>query len=244
MSFSFKEIRVLETGHNTACWNMALDEVLLNSVNDVPALRIYGWKPTAVSIGYFQRMEEEIDRKKCKQLDIDAVRRITGGGAVMHDSELTYSFITKRYPQNIIESYKWVCDALIISINKLGLDAKFSPLNDIVLNGKKISGNAQTRKRGTLLQHGTILLDVDIEKMFSILKVPSEKLRAKGISDAGERVAGLNKTFTEVALALKSGFSEKFGATLIVDKITKEEELAAKKLVEEKYITDKWNLGR
>ncbi len=96
MSLSFKEIRVIETGYDTAYWNMAVDEVLLNSTNDVPALRIYGWKPTAVSIGYFQRMEEEIDIKKCKQLDVDVVRRITGGGSVLHDSELTYSFITKR----------------------------------------------------------------------------------------------------------------------------------------------------
>ncbi len=204
MSLSFKEIRVIETGYDTAYWNMAVDEVLLNSTNDVPALRIYGWKPTAVSIGYFQRMEEEIDVKKCKQLDIDVVRRITGGGSVLHDSELTYSFITKRYPQSIIESYKWICDAVVISINKLGLDAKFSPLNDIVINGKKISGNAQTRKKGTLLQHGTILLGVDTEKMFSILKVPSEKIRDKMISYASERVTGLNKTFTEVTLALKS----------------------------------------
>jgi len=244
MSLSFKEIRVIETGYDTAYWNMAVDEVLLNSTNDVPALRIYGWKPTAVSIGYFQRMEEEIDVKKCKQLGIDVVRRITGGGSVLHDSELTYSFITKRYPQSIIESYKWICDAVVISINKLGLDAKFSPLNDIVINGKKISGNAQTRKNGTLLQHGTILLGVDSEKMFSILKVPSEKIRDKMISHASERVAGLNKTFTEVTLALKSGFGEKFGATLIDDKLTKEEEFTAKKLVEAKYITNKWNLRR
>lgn len=244
MNFKFSEIRVLETGYNNAQWNMSVDEVLMNSVNDIPILRLYGWKPPSVSIGYFQRMEEEVNVKKCNQLGIDIVRRITGGGAVLHDSELTYSFLARKYPQNISESYRWICDAIITAINKLGLDAKFSPLNDIIINGKKISGNAQTRKKGTLLQHGTILLNADIEKMFSVLKVPSEKISDKMIADVKERVVGLSKTFDEVALALKSGFSEKFGATLIIDELTKEEEVAATKLVKEKYSTDKWNCGR
>lgn len=244
MNFKFSEIRVLETGYNNAQWNMSVDEVLMNSVKDIPILRLYGWKPPSVSIGYFQRMEEEVNVKKCNQLGIDIVRRITGGGAVLHDSELTYSFLARKYPQNISESYRWICDAIITAINKLGLDAKFSPLNDIIINGKKISGNAQTRKKGTLLQHGTILLNADVEKMFSALKVPSEKISDKMIADVKERVVGLSKTFDEVALALKSGFSEKFGATLIIDELTKEEEVAATKLVKEKYSTDRWNCGR
>lgn len=244
MSFKFNEIRVLETGCNTASLNMALDEVLMSGVNNVPILRLYGWNPPAVSIGYFQRMEEEVDVKNCNRLGIDTVRRITGGGSVLHDSELTYSFITKKYPKNIIESYTLICDAVVMAINKLGFNAKFSPLNDIIVNGKKVSGNAQTRKKDTLLQHGTILLIADVEKMFSVLKVPSEKIRDKAIFDAKERVVGLNKTFEEVASALKAGFSEKFDATLIVDKLTKEEEIDAKKLAKEKYSNAKWNLGR
>ncbi|MEM2759428.1 MAG: lipoate--protein ligase family protein [Nitrososphaerales archaeon] len=142
MNFKFNEIRVLETAFNNGAWNMALDEVLLNSVNDVPVLRLYGWKPAAVSIGYFQSMKEEVDVEKCKSMDIDVVRRITGGGAVLHDSELTYSFITRKYPQNIMESYQLICDAVIVCLNKLGFDAEFVPLNDIVIDGRKVSGNA------------------------------------------------------------------------------------------------------
>jgi len=244
MNFKFSEIRVLETGYNTAPWNMALDEVLMNGVNDMPVLRLYGWKPPAVSIGYFQSMEEEVDVKKCKNIGIEVVRRITGGGAVLHDSELTYSFMTTKYPQNIMESYKLICDAIVVCINKLGFDAKFAPLNDIIVNGKKVSGNAQTRKKGTLLQHGTILLDVNVEKMFSILKVPSEKIRDKIITDVKERVMGVNKTFQEVAFALKEGFSEKFDARLIIDKLTIEEEYNANKLAKEKYAKDEWNWKR
>lgn len=244
MSFKFSEIRVLETDYNAAAWNMAVDEVLMNGVSDVPVLRLYGWKPPAVSIGYFQSMKEEVDIKKCNHFGIDVVRRMTGGGAVFHDSELTYSFIARKYPQSIIESYKIICDAVVISISKLGFNAKFSPLNDIIVNGKKVSGNAQTRKKGTLLQHGTILLNVDVEKMFSVLKVPSEKIRDKMITDVKERVMGLNKTFDEVASALKAGFSEKFDAMFIANNLSKQEEIDAKKLSKNKYTTDKWNFGR
>lgn len=244
MNFRFDRIRVLETGHNTALWNMALDEALMNSVNEVPILRLYGWKPHAISIGYFQSMDQEIDIKRCRHYDIDVVRRMTGGGAVFHDSEVTYSFFTKKYPQCILESYELICDAVIMAMSKLGFTAKFSPLNDITVDGKKVSGNAQTRKKNTLLQHGTILLKVDVEKMFSVLKVSSEKIRGKEISDVKRRVIGLNKTFDETVSALKSGFSEKFNAMPVVDKITKEEESEAEKLVKEKYSTHQWNWKR
>jgi len=244
MSFKFNKIRVLETGKNTASWNMALDEVLMKGATEVPVLRLYGWEPPAVSIGYFQRLNEEVNVKKCANLGIDVVRRITGGGAVLHDSELTYSFITKRYPQNIIDSYKLICDAIIIAINKFGFNAKFSPLNDIVVNGKKVSGNAQTRKKNILLQHGTILLNTDIEKMFSVLKVPSEKMRDKSITDVRQRVFGLDRMFEEVVIALREGFREKFHAILIDDKLSNKEEIETERVAKEKYSSDKWNFGR
>src|ERR687895_127216 len=109
-------------------------------------------------------------------------------------------------------------------INKLGFNAKFAPLNDIIVNGKKVSGNAQTRKKDTLLQHGTILLDVNVEKMFSVLKVPSEKIKDKMINDVKGRVMGLNKTFEQVA-----------------DNLTIEEEENTKRLAMEKYSSNQWN---
>lgn len=241
MSYEFDRIRVLETGHNPASWNMALDEVLLNNLGDTPILRIYGWSPPAVSIGYFQSMGEEVDVDECRRHGIDVIRRITGGGAVLHDSELTYSFLTKKYPQNIMESYELICGAIMTAINSLGFVSKFSPLNDITINGKKVSGNAQTRKKNTLLQHGTILLNADIERMFSVLKVPSEKIRDKMISDVKQRVTTLDKTFEEVADSLKKGFSEKFRATLAIDTLSDEEKTAAEKLAREKYTTHQWN---
>jgi lipoate-protein ligase A len=241
----FDEIRTLETGYNPAALNMAIDETLMESVEEVPILRIYGWHPAAISIGYFQSMNEEVDWAKCREFGVDVVRRLTGGGAVLHEFELTYSFITKEYPQNIMESYQWICEAIVMSINKLGFDASFVPLNDIVIAGKKVSGNAQTRRNGVLLQHGTILLDVDVNKMFSLLKVPSEKLRDKIIKDVKERVTSLaGTTFNDMATSLKNSFAEKFEAKLMVDTLSTKEISCAMWLAEQKYGNKEWNLKR
>jgi lipoate---protein ligase len=241
----YDRIRTVETGFNSAALNMAIDEALIESVREVPILRIYGWRPAAISIGYFQSMNEEVDVPKCREIGVDIVRRLTGGGAVLHENELTYSFISRRYPQNIVESYKWICEAIVISINRLGFDASFVPLNDIVIAGKKVSGNAQTRRKGVLLQHGTILLDVNVNKMFSVLKVPSEKLRDKIIKDVKERVTSLaGTTYDDMATSLKTSFAAKFEAMLIADTLSTEEISRARWLAEQKYSNNEWNLRR
>ena len=241
----FNKIRVLETGYNNAALNMAIDEALIEYIGDLPILRIYGWRPAAVSIGYFQSIKEEVDLEKCSKIGVDFVRRITGGGAVLHELELTYSFITKRYPQNIMESYRWICEAIVASINGLGFDASFIPLNDIVVKGKKVSGSAQTRRNGVLLQHGTILLGVDVDKMFCILKVPSEKLKDKIIKDVKGRVTSLSGiTFEEMASSLKSSFATKFDAKLLADSMSTDETSRARWLAERKYRSREWNFRR
>lgn len=244
-AIKFDKIRVLETGYNPGALNMALDEALMESIAEVPVLRLYAWRPVAVSIGYFQSIKDEVDLEKCNELGIDVVRRLTGGGAVLHESELTYSFITRQYPRNITESYVWICEAIIMAIKRLGFNATFVPLNDIIVDGKKVSGNAQTRKNGVLLQHGTILLSVDVDKMFSVLKVPSEKLKDKIIKDVKERVTGLaGTTFDAIASSLKDSFAEKFGATLLADSPSRKEISRAKELEEQKYRSEGWNLKR
>jgi lipoate-protein ligase A len=246
MGLKFDKIRFLETRNKSGPWNMALDEVLLMNYKDdsIPILRFYDWRPACVSIGYFQSMEEEVDIETCKHMGIDLVRRLTGGGAVLHEFELTYSFITKKYPQNILESYDLICNPVVKCLSKLGLDAKFVPLNDIIIDNKKVSGNAQTRKNNTLLQHGTILLDVDFDKMFSVLKIPSQKIKDKVINDAKSRVKGLYRSFEEVAYNLKESFCEKFGAEMLVDSLTKKEEEDSNMLAIRKYSSDQWNLRR
>jgi lipoate-protein ligase A len=241
----FSKIRVLETGYNNAALNMAIDEALIENIGDAPILRLYGWRPEAVSIGYFQSIKEEVDLEKCSKIGVDVVRRLTGGGAVLHELELTYSFITKQYPQNIMESYRWICEAIVGSINRLGFDASFVPLNDIVVKGRKVSGSAQTRRKGVLLQHGTILLGVDVDKMFCILKVPSEKLKDKIIKEVKGRVTSLaGTTFGEMASSLKTSFATKFDAKLLADTMRPEEISRARWLAERKYSSREWNFRR
>jgi len=250
------EWRYLETGYQDAYTNMAIDEAITHFARKLrkPTVRFYGWKPPAISIGYFQGIKEEVELEKCKELGVDVVRRITGGGAVFHDAELTYSFVcTERsaiLPKNIIESYKSVCNSLILGFKEIGLEASFIPLNDIIVGGKKISGNAQTRREKTVLQHGTILMEVDIEKMFSMLLVPDEKLKGKLIEDIKQRVTSVEQqkkekiSFEKLAEAMKKGFEQNYNVTLNKEELTKEEMELAGKIRKERFSSEEWNFKR
>ena len=246
--------RLLKTEDETAFTNMAIDYAVLtaSSTGKVPpTVRFYTWKPSAISIGYFQSLEEEVDTKMCKKLGVDYVRRITGGGAVYHEHELTYSIVIPEshhmIPKNILQSYGRICGAVIKGLKNLGVESEYAPINDIVTNGKKISGNAQTRKIKTVLQHGTVLTDVDVEKMFSLLKVPSEKIKDKLITDVKQRVTSLKDilgekvSFQEVAKAMKTGFEEEFNVELIKGDLTKEELMFAGIFEKDFFSTRKWN---
>lgn len=247
------EFRLLDTGKNSAAMNLGIDEAVMLSGKS--ALRLYNGGPPAVTIGYFQSAEREVDLDKCRELGVDVVRRLTGGGAVFHDKELTYSFIAPEDAgivlRGILESYGQICGFIIAGLRRLGLEAEFKPINDILVNGRKISGNAQTRRSGMILQHGTILLDVDVKKMFSLLKVHDEKIRDKMITAAEERVTSVNRElgttlqFKEAQNALISGFKETFpGHQLEEGELSKEESAKANELFKEKYSTKKWNFMR
>jgi len=223
--------------------NMAIDEYLMTHVTDTPIFRIYGWSNPCVSIGYFQSIED-IDFQKCRNEAIDVVRRMTGGGSVFHEKELTYSFVSRKYPTKIIDSYQEICQIIISGLNTLGINAKFSPLNDITVDGKKVGGNAQTRKNGVLLQHGTILLEVNKEKMFSFLKVPVEKISDKKISDAKYRVSQVSKTFDQVTKSLKDSLKLVFDCKTVPIKLNQNELESCKKIAKNKYSNPDWTLKR
>ncbi|MCX7025228.1 MAG: biotin/lipoate A/B protein ligase family protein [Spirochaetes bacterium] len=251
------KFRYLDTGAMPAALNMGIDEALLRAVSgrrSPPTLRLYRWEPSAVTIGYFQGMTEEVNLEACRRSGVDAVRRITGGGAVFHDAEITYSVVVPEgsplAPHDILESYRLVCSGVIAGMTVLGIDAAFAPINDIVAQGRKISGNAQTRKLGCMLQHGTILLDVDVDRMFSLLLVPQEKLRGKLIDDVKERVTGLKSLlgleigYAETAAALKAGFSSAWSAELEPGELSMDELRTGNEIAAEKFGTDIWNLRR
>ncbi|MEM4267820.1 MAG: lipoate--protein ligase family protein [Candidatus Woesearchaeota archaeon] len=259
--------RIIKDGAKRAFENMSIDEAILYC-SSTPTLRLYRWSPRAVSIGYFQRFSDEVDIGFCRSHGIDCVRRITGGGAVFHDKEITYSFVCGEeiVSSDILESYEKICGAVIGGLSALGVKAKFSPINDIVVSGKKISGSAQTRRNGRVLQHGTILLDLDIETMFSALKVPKEKTTDKAICDVKKRVtsirditanlkstdAGIDALTKSISIlnasktdfdmlynAIKRGFEEQFSAIFKPDGLTPKEIKTAESLAE-KYLSDEW----
>lgn len=193
-------LRVIDFAVGDPFYNMAVDEAIARCVGSgrrPPTLRLYGWSPSAVSIGYFQEVLEEVDLDFCKSKGVEVVRRLTGGGAVIHTAgELTYSLIAEEgdpaVPKDIQESYARICAPIVAALRKLGVDAAFRPINDIEVQGRKVSGSAQTRRFGTVLQHGTLLLDMDFTQL-SALRVNDEKLKDKGATDVRGRVTTLKE---------------------------------------------------
>ncbi|MBS3134388.1 lipoate--protein ligase family protein [Candidatus Woesearchaeota archaeon] len=197
--------RVIKLEMHDPYMNLALDETLTEFVGKEfvkPTIRFYGWKNSAVIIGYFQKMKDEVNLENCKKNGIEFVRRISGGGAVYQDNDggLTYSVaVPKKYFENdISKCYRIVGDWIIDSLNNLGIKGEFKPINDITANNKKISGNALSIKNDCILVHGTLLYDLNVEKMFSFLNVAKEKISDKFISNVKERVTCV-KDLTDVS---------------------------------------------
>jgi lipoate---protein ligase len=250
------KLRLVDSGGSglPGALNMGVDEALLGSVSRLsspPTLRLYSWSPPCVTVGYFQSLEEEVDLAACRAAGVDALRRLTGGGAVFHEAEITYSLVLplghELAPDDILESYRRICSGLVAGIGLLGVEAAFAPINDIVAGSRKLSGNAQTRRGGCLLQHGTVLLGLDPERMFSLLKVPAEKLKGKLIEDVRSRVTSLGEllgrgvAYEEAARALRAGFAAAWNAELDEVALSPAELAEARRLAEERFSRPEWN---
>ncbi len=226
--------RFIDSGANIGAYNMAMDEELLaraQAGERVPVLRFYAWAPPAVSIGRFQKMEEAVNAGACKQRGIDIVRRITGGRAVLHNNELTYSIIARTddlfFPKNVLGTYKLIAAGLLQGLRNLGLPAEmvsrsnrhaalvkkdardpacFSSPSwyEILSHGKKIIGSAQRRLSNAFLQHGSILMDYDAA-------LEAEIIPGGGRGDVVTSIKqelGREITLEEVKRAFVKGFSE------------------------------------
>lgn len=239
---------------------MAIDEAIVAARIEglVPnTLRLYRWKPSAVSVGRFQVVTNEVQVENCKQHGIDIVRRITGGGTVYHDSndEITYSVIASEKDfgtTDVIQAYHAICKALIEAAKILGVNADFNPGDpkncpNIAANGKKISGSAQFHKGGVLLQHGTFLLDVDLQKMFTFLRVPWARTVQDVACVAQDRITSIrnelnhNVSPLEAYEALTEGFEKSLNVQLTEEPLSAYEQQWATKLRREKFSTDEWN---
>lgn len=244
--------RVIPLELRSAAENMAVDEAIAESIRaglSTPTIRFYRWKPSAVTIGCFQCLHDEVNVAGCKEKGIDVVRRRTGGGAVYHDQsgEITYSVIApeRYFPKDIKASYKEICGWIIDGLSAAGIKAEFRPINDITVNGRKISGSAQTRRQGVLTQHGTILHSVDRDSMFTVLKPSEKKLADKAVttfkdyvtSASEEGCPSLPLLYNALMLGFTTGKSWKPGEL-------SPEEAEAVRLLVPKYCSDEWNCSR
>ena len=235
---------------------MAIDEALLflRALDRSPdTLRLYIFKPSAITIGYFQSVSDSVNMEYVKENKIPIIRRISGGGSVYHDSkgEVTYSIIVKEdeVPPDYPDAFKFLAMGVIEAARYLGADAYFKPLNDGVINGKKFSGSAQARRLGALLQHGTLMYGTDISILAKCLKAPGIKLRSKSVGSIMERVTTLSSTIgrrlsvDEVIKAMVKGFEKSLNADIFEGTYSKEE-LALADSLRWKYLSKEWTYLR
>ncbi|UCE16605.1 MAG: lipoate--protein ligase family protein [Candidatus Bathyarchaeota archaeon] len=255
--------RLLKLEVEDAFTNMAIDEAILRARIEeiVPnTIRFYKWKPSAVSIGRFQDIFKEVHVENCKKHGVDVVRRISGGGAVYHDcdGEVTYSVVVNEKDlgsKDVVTAYHLICNGLVEAAQTLGVRADFN-LGDpkrcpnITISERKISGSSQSRKRGVLLQHGSFLLDIDLEKMFTFLRVPWAQTLTDVLHIARKRLTSIKHELRssiptdEADQALITGFQKALNIKLTEGELTSYERNLTEKLRREKFTTDNWNINR
>ncbi|MEK7852094.1 MAG: biotin/lipoate A/B protein ligase family protein, partial [Deltaproteobacteria bacterium] len=191
---------------------------------------------------------------------IDVVRRLTGGRAVLHDKELTYSVICPEgdplFPDNILGTYKLISSCLVKGLNSLGIDASLAPSvksrvkkspsacfispshYEITVSGNKLVGSAQRRGDGAFIQHGSILMEFDRDKLEMLLPTSG---RLDGITSISEH---LQISLTELISSLITGFKEVLGITFSEGRLSDEEAALSKRYVEERYSRYDWNFRR
>jgi lipoate---protein ligase len=253
--------RYLPLSTNNAAMNMAIDEAILNAkiAGQVPnTLRFYRWQPSAVSIGKNQVPEKEVYLDACKQLGVDVVRRISGGGTVYHDyeGEVTYSIIAKATDlgtSEITTVYAKVYEAIKDTLRIMGITADFSGGDakncpNMTVGGKKISGSSQTISRGVVLQHGTLLKSVDLPRMFQLLQLKGASC-TQAADIAKRKITSIQDELGHkispdtVTNALTQGFKAMLKIQLEIGELTPTETETANRLYKEKYLTKEWNFG-
>lgn len=265
----------INTGSKDPYYNMAMDEALLNFVSRGeidPVIRFYTWNPATLSIGYFQRLKKEIDIEKVKEKGYGLVRRQTGGRGVLHDKELTYSVIVPeshpKMPTTVTEAYRVISQGLLEGFKNLGFETYFAvprskeereklkqPRSsvcfdapswyELVVEGRKIAGSAQTRQKGVILQHGSILQDIDVDELFDLFVFKHDRLKNKMKEAFVDKAVAINDisekhiTLNEMEDAFKEGFKE--GLQIEFKPLTlTDEQMNEVKELEEKFRSDEW----
>lgn len=250
-SFTDYDWSIIHSGPLSPTMHLALDEVMSIEVGEGrrgPTLRLWEWNESAVVLGSFQSVKNEVDLENASKYDFEVVRRVSGGGAMFMEAGaiITYSIYV---PSDLVrgmsfaDSYAFLDEWVITALKALGIDAYYEPLNDITSAGGKIGGAAQKRLgSGAVLHHATMSYDMDGEKMVKVLRIGREKMSDKGTKSAARRVdplrsqTGLSRD--EIIEELKATFTRLYGAT--PGEITPDELAKAEELVRTKFSTTEW----
>ena len=262
--------RLLITPPARGAWNMAVDEALLGAVGraeSLPTLRLYAWEPACLSLGYAQSYRD-VDSLQLHAHGWDVVRRMTGGRAILHTDELTYSVTAPpdepRVQGSVLESYQRLAQALMLALHTLNIpvqmetnpqpaSAEKGPVcfevpsaYEIVVDGKKLVGSAQARKRLGVLQHGTLPLFGDLTRITQVLTFPDEAARRDAAQHLLERattaqtVTGQVIPWEMAAQAFGAAFESQLGICLERGELSGEEQTHAEELVHKKYGNPDW----
>lgn len=230
-------------------FNLALEEYVIKHMDPGSEYVILWQNEPSVIIGRNQNTIEEINLKYIKDNNINVVRRLSGGGAVYHDlGNLNFTFIV-RNNSDVADNFKKFTEPIVSLLKSLGVDAQFTGRNDITIDGKKFSGNAQYYYKARLLHHGTILFNSDLAKVQEALNVGHDKIESKGVRSVRSRVTNI-QPYLKDNISL-DGFKDALLKFLLNDENYKEKEyiltdkdlLSINELVEKKYSTWEWNYG-
>lgn len=267
-----RQWRLLYDSHTPGAVNMATDEAILAAVaggEQPPTLRLYGWQPPCLSLGYGQHASD-VDTDRLKARGWSMVRRPTGGSAILHTDELTYSIALPidhdLASGGVVESYRRISTALQSALVGLGLQPRAeraeSPVvakpvcfetpshYEITVEGRKLVGSAQVRRRSGLLQHGTLPLTGDISRICDVLVYPDDAARAEAKAAVRARAATLADALGRVvdwqtsADAVARGFAVAFDVCFTPGTLSESETLRADQLAREVYGSDDWTFRR
>lgn len=265
--------RLLRTLPADGATNMAIDEAILYALADGlgrPTIRFYQWNPPCLSLGYNQKWTD-VNQQACEQLGYSWTRRATGGKAILHTDELTYSLITTkddpRIVGGILRSYSVLSHILLRGLHRLQVAAEQAEKRpqprtkadrqgpvcfdtpgkyEIVWQGKKLIGSAQLRRKNIVLQHGTLPLRGRLNRILAVLNM-SEEEQAHQATVLSQRattlaeVMGRELSFEVVAQALQDSFAEELNLRLVEDPLTEHEIALSQQLHAERYANDEWN---
>jgi lipoyl(octanoyl) transferase len=256
----------------TGAWNMALDEAILEAVgqkSSPPTLRLYRWSPPCLSLGYAQPIAD-VNPPTIKKNNWDVVRRPTGGRAILHTDELTYSVMAHQDEPHVtggvIESYRHLSKALLRGLQLLGLgaraDKEYSSLPveqthkavcfevpskyEITVNGKKLIGSAQARRHHGVLQHGSLPLFGDLSRITQVLSFQDSDARSLAATRLLERATTIESclhrrpSWDEAAEAFIQAFKETLNLNFVLDEPEAREITRASELVKTKYAHKDW----